>query len=232
MSKLTLFALLVLTLIVLAPYTVLPELLGAVFGRALQSQLGLEQTPAVELDSSPPPVMYAGSFSKALISVEGLKLAGVKTQNATVELDPFDVNLLDSATSGTLSTAGPVNGTLHLELSEDGALRLAQNRTPVPVQDIELEKNEVVLTLQLGFGSPITIRGRPVLQSGTVIFEPQQVVSGPAGIPASQILALTRFTYPVSGLPLGAQVSGLQVGKDHVVISGRIPNIPLAQPPG
>ncbi|MDQ3864934.1 MAG: hypothetical protein M3317_15815, partial [Actinomycetota bacterium] len=70
------------------------------------------------------------------------------------------------------------------------------------------------------------------LQSGTVIFEPQQVVNGPPGIPASQILALTRFAYPVSGLPLGAEISGLQVGKDLVVISGRIPNIPLAQPGG
>jgi hypothetical protein len=231
-SKKTLFALLVVLLVVLAPYTVLPALLESVVARAFQNQLGFDQTPEVEIESSPAPMMYAGSFSKALISVQGIKLAGVKTENAVMELEPFDVNILESVTSGMLSTAQPLSGTLHLDLSEDSALRLAQGRTPVPVQDIQLEKNEVVLTLALGYGSVVSVRGRPLLQNGTVIFQPQKVEEAPAGVTPAQVLALTTFQYPVSGLPYGAKVSGLQVRKDHVILSGRIEEIPLEGPVG
>jgi LmeA-like phospholipid-binding len=229
-SKRTLFALLVVLLVVLAPYTVLPALLESVVAGAFQNQLGLEQTPEVEIESSPAPLMYAGSFSKALISVRGLELAGVKTEKAVMELDPFDVNILESVTGGMLSTAQPLSGTLHLYLSEDSALRLAQGRTPVPVQDIQLEENEVVLTLALGFGSVVSVRGRPLLQNGTVIFQPQKVEAAPAGVTPAQVLALTTFSYPVGGLPYGAKVSGLQVRKDHVILSGRLENIPLEGP--
>ena len=223
---------LVVLLVVLAPYTILPALLESVVARAFQNQLGLDQTPEVEIESSPAPMMYAGSFSKALISVQGIKLAGVKTENAVLELDPFDVNILESVTSGMLSTAQPLSGALHLDLSEDSALRLAQGRTPVPVQDIQLEKNEVVLTLALGYGSVVSVRGRPLLQNGTVIFQPQKVEEAPAGVTPAQVLALTTFQYPVSGLPYGAKVSGLQVRKDHVILSGRIVEIPLEGPVG
>ena len=223
---------LVVLLVVLAPYTILPALLESVVARAFQNQLGLDQTPEVKIESSPAPMMYAGSFSKALISVQGIKLTGVKTDNAVMELDPFDVNILKSVTSGMLSTAQPLSGTLHLDLSEDSALRLAQGRTPVPVQDIQLEKNEVVLRLALGFGSVVSVRGRPLLQNGTVIFQPQKVEEAPAGVTPAQVLALTTFQYPVSGLPYGAKVSGLQVRKDHVILSGRIEKIPLEGPIG
>jgi hypothetical protein len=100
------------------------------------------------------------------------------------------------------------------------------------VQDIQLEKNEVVLKLALGFVSPVSVRGRPLLQNGTVVFEPQQVVAAPAGVTPTQVFAFTRFSYPVSGLLFGAQASGLQVRKDHVMLSGTIQNIPLGPPSG
>jgi hypothetical protein len=234
-----LFALLVLVLIVLAPFTLLPAQLESVTARLHQDQLGLQETPEVEIESSPAPMMYAGSFSKALVSVKGVKIGGVKTENIVMEFDPVNVNLVESATSGALSTEQPPSGKLSVALSEDSALRLAQAGSAVPVQDIEFEKDQVVLKLELGFGSPTSVRGRLFLQDQLLIFEPQQVDESPGLVTAEQVLAVTGFAYPtsglpfaVSGLPFGVEVSGVEVRKDRVTLSGQIQNIPLGVPAG
>lgn len=227
MSKKTLFALLVLVLIVLAPYTFLPPLLGSVLARTLQNQLGLEDMPEVELESAPAPMMYAGSLSKALVSAEGVELRGIKVQKVIMDLDPFNVNLVESATSGALSTKQPLSGKLSVELSEENTSRLAQLVSAVPVQDVELEEDQVVLNMSLGFGSPTTVRGRLFLQNGSLIFESQQIEGAPAFAPTEQLLALTSFEYPVSGLMYGARVSGVDVRKDRLILSGEIQKIPL-----
>lgn len=239
MSGKTLFALLVLVLVVLAPFTVLPALLESVTARLLQDQLGLQETPEVEIESSPAPMMYAGSFSKALVSVKGIELGGVKTENVAMEFDPFDLNLLESVTSGAVSTEQPLSGKLSVALSEDSVLRLAQAGSAVPVQDIEFEKDQVVLKLELGFGSPTSVRGRLYLQDQLLIFEPQQVDEASGLVTAEQVLAVTGFAYPtsglpfaVSGLPFGVEVSGVEVQKDRVTFSGQIRNIPLGVPVG
>jgi hypothetical protein len=231
-SKLTLFVLLVVALILLAPYTFLPPMLGSVFGRALQNQLGLERTPEVELDSAPPPMMYAGSFSKALISAQGVELGGVKAEKVVLNPDPFNVNLIDSVSSGKLSTVDPLSGRLQVELSEDGALNLAQDVAAVPVQGIELEDDQVVLQFGLGFGAPTSVRGRLFLQRGALTFQPQQVEGSAGGIPPAQLLALTSFAYPVTGLPFGAEVSSVKVLKDRLILTGEMRNIPLNTPVG
>jgi hypothetical protein len=228
-----------LLLIVVAPYTFLPPLLESVIARTFQDQLGLERTPEVELESDPAPMMYVGSFSKALVSVEGVELGGVKTNKVVMELDPFNLNLLESVTSGKVSTEQPLSGTLHVELSEASALRLAQAGSSVPVQDIEFEDDQMVLRLVLGFGGPTSVRGRLSLQNELLIFEPQQVDEAPGPVTAEQVLAVTGFAYPTSGLrfaesglPFGVKASGVEVRKDRVTFSGRIVNIPLGGPVG
>ena len=150
---------LLLLLVVLAPYTFLPPLLESVVARTFQDQLGLERTPEVELESDPAPMMYAGSFSKALVSMEGVELGGVKTDKVGMELDPFNLNIVESVTSGTVSTEQPLSGRLQVELSEDNASSLAKTVLAVPVQDVELEEGQVILKLALGFGSPVSVRG-------------------------------------------------------------------------
>jgi hypothetical protein len=228
-----LFALLVLVLIVLAPYSFLPSLMGSVLARALQSQLGLESVPEVELASDPAPTMYAGSLSKALVSAEGVELRSVRAEKVIMDLDPFNVNLMESATSGALSTEQPLSGELSVELSEENTSRLAQLVSAVPVQDVELEEDQIVLRMSLGFGSPTAVRGRMFLRDGTLVFEPQQIVGAPAFASTEQLLALTRFEYPVSGLMYGAKVSGVEVRKDRLILSGEMQNIPLGGiPPG
>ena len=222
-----LFALLVLVLIVLAPYSFLPSLLGSVLALALQSQLGLGSVPEVELASDPAPTMYAGSLSKALVSAEGVELRSVRAEKVIMDLDPFNVNLVESATSGVLSTEQPLSGKLSAELSEENTSRLAQLVSAVPVQDVELEEDQIVLRMSLGFGSPTAVRGRMFLRDGTLVFEPQQIEGAPAFASTEQLLALTRFEYPVSGLMYGAKVSGVEVRKDRLILSGEIQKIPL-----
>src|SRR3712207_7504122 len=87
--------------------------MGSVVGRILQDQLELEQTPEIELASSPGPMMYAGSFSEALVSVEGFEVAGVKPDRIVMDFDPCNVNIVESATSGELSTEKPLRSEEH-----------------------------------------------------------------------------------------------------------------------
>jgi hypothetical protein len=237
-STKSLFALLVLVLVVLAPFTILPGLLESAMARILQNQLGLQETPEVEIESSPAPVMYAGSFSKVLVSVEGLSFGGVQTKKVAMELDPVNVNLIESLTSGTLSTAEQPSGTLQLDLSEESALRLAQAGSGAPVSDIQFEPSEVVMRLGLGFGQSTTVRGRLFLRDQLLVFEPQQVEEAPAFVTAQQVLAVTGFAYPASGLPFassglpfGVEVSGVKVRQDSVSLFGDIRGIPAGGGP-
>ena len=227
MSGKALFALLVLVLIVLAPFTVLPGLLESATARLLQDQLGLEEAPEVEIESTPAPMMYAGSFSKALVSAKGIVIAGVKTSNVIMDLDPFNLNIMESATSGEVSTEQPLSGKLSVALSEDNVSRLAQVGSGVPVQDVQLEDDLVVLEMSLGFGAPVTVRGRLSLQNGLLVFQPEQVEGAPAFVSSEQLLALTRFSYPVTGLPFGAKVTDVKVRKGSLTLSGYTQEIPL-----
>jgi hypothetical protein len=223
----SLFALLVLVLIVLAPFTILPALLESATARLLQDQLGLEEAPEVEIESTPAPMMYAGSFSKALVSAKGIMIAGVKTSNVIMDLDPFNLNIMESATSGEVSTEQPLSGKLSVALSEDNVSRLAQVGSGVPVQDVQLEDDLVVLEMSLGFGAPVTVRGRLSLENGLLVFQPEQVEGAPAFVSSEQLLALTRFSYPVTGLPFGAKVTDVKVRKGSLTLSGYTQEIPL-----
>jgi LmeA-like phospholipid-binding len=224
----TLFALLVLVFIVLAPFTVLPALLESATARLLQDQLGLEEAPEVEIESTPAPMMYVGSFSRALISAKGIEIAGVKTSNIIMDLDPFNLNIMESATNGEVSTEQPLSGNLSVALSEDNVSRLAQVGSGVPVQDVQLEDDLVVLGMSLGFGAPVTVRGRLSLQNGLLIFQPEQVEGAPAFVSSEQLLALTRFSYPLTDLPFGARATGVKVRKGSLILTGYMQEIPLS----
>jgi hypothetical protein len=157
LSRKTLFFLLLVVGIVLAPYTFLPAVLESVVARTVQDRVGLARPPEVQLGSSPPPMMYAGSFSDARISVKGHELGGVPTKPVALELDPFDLNLLESVMSRTVSTAQPLSGRLHVKLSKATSLRLSQTGFAAPPQSVELTHDQVLLILsgQLAMGVPI-----------------------------------------------------------------------------
>ena len=157
MTGKTLLALLVLTLVALAPYTILPPLLESMVARTVQDQVGLARPPEVELGSDPPPMMYFGSFSTARISVRGYEISGLETEYVALELDPFDLNLLQSATTRTVSTARPLSGSLQIKLSDESALRLSQIGLAPPPQNIELTQDQIlsILSGQIPMGGPL-----------------------------------------------------------------------------
>jgi hypothetical protein len=156
-SRKTLFFLLLVVLVVLAPYSFLPAALESAGSRTIHDQVGLASPPEVELGSSPPPTMYAGSFSEARISVKGYELGGVPTKSVALELDPFDLNLLESVTSRTVITAQPLSGRLQVKLSKATGLRLSQAGLAAPPQSVELTHDQIlqILSGQLPMGAAI-----------------------------------------------------------------------------
>ena len=144
-------------LIVLASHTFLPAVLESVDARTVQDQGGLVRPPEVELGSSPPPMMYAGSFSEARISVKGYEIGGVPTKSVALELDPFDLHLLEGVMSRTVSTAQPLSGRLQVKLSKATSLCLSQAGFAAPPQSVELTHDQILLILsgQLPMGVPI-----------------------------------------------------------------------------
>ena len=102
-------------------------------------------------------MMYAGSFSEARISVKGYELGSVPTKSVALELDPFDLNLLDGVTSRTVSTAQPISGRLQVKLSKVISWRLSQAGFAAPAQSVELTHDQILLILfgQLPMGVPI-----------------------------------------------------------------------------
>ena len=157
MSGKALVALLLLTLVALAPYTILPPLLESMVARTVQDQVGLARPPEVELGSDPPPTMYFGSFSTARIAVRGYEISGLETEYVALELDPFDLNLLQSVTTRTVSTAQPLSGDLQIKLSDESALRLSQLGLAAPPQNIELTQDQIlsILSGQIPMGGPL-----------------------------------------------------------------------------
>ena len=102
-------------------------------------------------------MMYAGSFSEARISVRGYGLGSVPTKSVAVELDPFDLSLLEGVTSRTVSTAQPISGRLQVKLSKAISWRLSQAGFAAPPQSVELTHDQILLILsgQLPMGVPI-----------------------------------------------------------------------------
>ena len=76
--------------------------------------------------------MYFGSFSKARVAVRGYEISGLETEYVALELDPFGLNLLQSVTTRTVSTARPLSGSPQVRLSDESALRLSQLGLAVP----------------------------------------------------------------------------------------------------
>jgi hypothetical protein len=101
--------------------------------------------------------MYFGSFSTARIAVRGYEISGLETEYVALELDPFDLNLLQSVTTRTVSTAQPLSGDLQIKLSEESALRLSQLGLAIPPQNIELTQDQIlsILSGQIPIGGPL-----------------------------------------------------------------------------
>jgi hypothetical protein len=223
---------------VVVPYFVLPASLEYVVAQEIQRQLGLPEAPGVELDSDPQWEMLTGEFSEGRVTVEGANLGGVRAESVSIELDPFSVDVPESVRSRFPVVRQPVSGLLRLEVSEAEVGRLAAANAGVPVTGVDLTSEGATIRSEataLGTTFPVSVEGDVGVSGGSLAFRPQGVEAAGTPIPgwlAQSLLAGTAFQYPVGGLPFGSTITGAKTVDGGVVITGRVPGIPIGNPSG
>ena len=140
-----------------------------------------------------------------------------------------DLDVLGSAKDGALRSEEPLSGTLRAVVWEEEISRLTKDEASVPVQDVELERDLVLVRSEapvLGFDVPFLVQGALTLRRGRLVFEPRQMTALGAPV-GEQLLAGVDFTYPLRRLPSGARITGVEVAEGHLVVSGEVERIPL-----
>ncbi|MDQ3588883.1 MAG: DUF2993 domain-containing protein [Actinomycetota bacterium] len=223
--------LLVAAAVLVGAYTFLLSFAERKAAESIQDRLGLEQRPGVELESASPANVLAGEFSGGYISIEDAQFGGVRAESASIDLDPFDVSVLDSASSGVLRSEEPLSGTLRVDIPEEEVGRLARVGADVPVRGVDLSRDGVLVRSAapaLGVEVPVSIRGTLHLRGEELVFEPQRVEALGSALPeglAEQALAGTDFAYPLGGLPYGAKISDVEVQEGSLILSGEVERI-------
>lgn len=228
----------VVAVLVIGPYTFLPSVLEYAVARDVQSRLGLEKVPEVNLRSDPALRMLAGEFSGGRIVLKKAQLGGVRARSVTIDLDPFDVDVLESLGSGSVVAREPLSGGLRVEVGEAEASRLAEKGADVPVRGVDLKESGVVVRSEAAFlGStfPASATGDLTLRDGSLVFEPRSLEAAGVPVPqdlADQLLAGAGFDYPLEGLPYNSEITRVETAEGRLVLLGRVPRIPVGVYPG
>ncbi len=228
----------VVAVLVIGPYTFLPSVLEYAVARDVQSRLGLEKAPRVKLESDPALEMLAGKFSGGDIVLRDAGLGGVRTESATIDLDPFDVDVLKSLGRGSIVAREPLSGGLRVEVPEAEVARLVKERADAEIRGADIAEEGMEVRAEaafLGASFPVSATGDLGLSGESFVFEPRNLEV--AGMPVPQeladaVLAGTRFDYPIKGLPYGSRISGVETVEGKLVLTGRVPHIPLGVYPG
>src|SRR5215210_3352089 len=101
----------------IGPYTFLPSLLEYGVARDIRARLGVEEQPSVKLKSDPPLRMLAGEFSGGRIVMKNADLGSVTAKKASIDLDPFDINVWATMKSGRVVDREPLSGALQVDVS-------------------------------------------------------------------------------------------------------------------
>jgi hypothetical protein len=225
---------LVAAVALIGSYTFLPPLVEALFGRGVQGQLGLESSPEVELESEPPPRILAGEFSEGRVALDNAEFGEIRPDSVTIDLDPFELDLLDSARSGELRTQKPLSGTIRATISEEEVGRVArENVDDVPISGVELEENAVIVRAGaevLEVDVPISVKGELHLRGESLVFEPRSVSAFGVRIPdkiSERLLSGTDFEYPIDDMPYGAEISTVEIREDELILSGTLDHLPV-----
>lgn len=226
---------LVAVALLVAVYVFLPSLLERSAARGIQEGLRLESTPEVELDRGSPAERLVGRFSGGRISLGATDLGGVRAERVTVNLDPFDLDVLGSIMGGALRSEAPLSGMLRAEVPEGEVSRLAQAGTDVPVRGVDLEEDEVVVGSKvpvLGVEVPVSVGGYLALRDQELVFVPRRASAFGTPVPeewAEQLLAGADFSCKLGGLPYGAEVTGVEVREGRLVVTGTLERVPVEQ---
>jgi hypothetical protein len=105
-------------LLAVAYALLLPPFLEDLVAQELQSQFRLAERPDVDLRSSPAN-RFAGRFHGGRVALADPELGGVRLDEITVDLDPFDLDVFGSVTSGRIKSQQPLSGDLRAQPSEE-----------------------------------------------------------------------------------------------------------------
>lgn len=223
--------LLLVTVLVIGVYILVAPLLENLVARNLQSRLGLESVPEISLDGGPTSLL-TGRFDGGRVVLPGFEFGDVRPEEVSIELVPFDLDLLGSLTSGQLQTRAPLYGTLHAMLSEAEVTRLASTGATdldFPVRNVDLEEGAVVVASEaVAFDRsiPVSMEGVLDLRNNSLVLEPRRVEALGLPLPV-QLFQGTSFVYPIEPLPGGGTFTSVEVQRDQLVLTGEISDLAL-----
>jgi hypothetical protein len=228
----------VVVLFLIGPYTFLPSLIEYAVATDVQTRLGIEKQPEVKLRSDPPLAMLKGEFSGGRITMRNVDLGGVRAEKASIDLDPFDIDVWDTMKNGRVVDREPLSGALEIEVSEDEIARLAQKGSEMPVTSVKVQKDGVLIGSEasaLGTQFPVSVKGDLAVAEGDLVFEPGNLEAAGVPVPdelADQLLSGANFEYSLDRLPYQTTINRVATDEGRIVLDGRVPSIPLGAYPG
>ena len=219
---------------ILGAYTFLPPLIDGLVARSLQDGLGLVDAPRVDLESDPAPGVILGEFQGGEVTLADPDLGGVRPDEVSVNLDPFDLDVPGSVANGRIESKGPLSGTFRAELSEEEVARIttSSNTAVTPVKSVRLGEGYAVLGSEAevwGTRVPIDVEGDVDLGDGELRFVPERLELLGAPLPgrlSRELLGGMSFSYPIV-LPFDGEVTTLEVHEGRLVIGGEARDLPL-----
>lgn len=220
--------------LIIGTYIFLPPILEGYVARNLQDQLGLAETPGVNLTSDPPPRMLLGEFADGRVVLPPGVTGNLRPDEVAIDLDPFHVDIPGSISSGGLRTETPLTGDLRVELSEAEVNRIATSQViSFPITGVDLREGSVLVNSEvsvLGFPIPVGVEGGVKVEDGSLVFLPSRVEAFGATVPedvAAQLLEGTSFVYPLGEQYGGSVVTGAELREDQVVLIGELGELPV-----
>jgi len=228
----------VVVIFLIGPYTFVPSLIEYAVATDVQNRLGIEKQPEVRLRSDPPLTMLKGEFSGGRIAMRNVDLGGVQAGKASIDLDPFDIDVWDTMKNGRVVDREPLSGALEIEVSEDEVARLAQKDSEMPVTSVKVQEVGVLIGSEasaLGTQFPVSVEGDLAVDNGDLVFEPGGLEAAGVPVPdelADQLLAGADFEYSLDRLPYQTTINRVETEEGRIVLDGRVPSIPLGVYPG
>ena len=228
----------VVVVLLMGPYTFLPSLLEYAVAKDVQNRLGIEKQPEVRLRSDPALNMLKGEFSGGRIAMRNVDLGGVRAEKASIDLDPFDIDVWATMKNGRVVDREPLSGALQIEVSQDEVSGLVERSSEMPVTGVEVKKDGMVVGSEaavLDTQIPVSVEGDLALDNDDLVFEPLALEA--AGVPlpdelADQLLAGASFSYSLDRLPYQTTITGVETESGRILLDGRVPSIPLGVYPG